>query len=89
MNWSTVSFPTIDLLVAYLNEHGIRAGQCKIVVARDTDGAQVFHLLLDRDAPGRPPIAAAVAEPDPLVEAEVEEAVGAAEAIIAGAQRDE
>ena len=86
--WTSESFATIELLLAFLNDRRIPASRCKVAVARDRDGAQVFHLLYQtEDDPLAEMAAVAQAEADPFRDAD--DAVDAAEAIIADAQRDE
>ena len=87
--WTSESFATLELLVAFLNDRRIGADRCKVVVARDDEGAQVFHLLYQmlEDAVGVGAVAQAEAEA--LDGTDADDAVGAAEAIIAEASRDE
>lgn len=88
--WAAESFATLELLLGFLNERRIRASRCKVVVARDAEGAQRFHLLFQiEDDPLLEMAAVAQAETEPLVGADGDDAVDAAEAIIAEAQRDE
>ena len=86
--WHSESFTTLQLLLGFLNDRRIRASHCKVVVARDRNGAQVFHLLYQtEDDPLAEMATVAQAEADPFRNGD--DAVDAAEAIIADAQRDE
>jgi hypothetical protein len=85
--WVSESFPTLPALLGFLNDRRLRADRCKVVAARDAEGAQVFHLLYQTDGDGERERAAAAAEEEEALGAD--EAVGAAEAIVAGAQREE
>ena len=87
--WTSESFATLELLLAFLNDHRIRAERCKIVVADDNNGSQVFYLLYQTDEGPELAAVAAQAEADPLEGADAGDAVDAAEAIIAEAHRDE
>lgn len=88
--WVSERFPTIDLLLAFLNDRRIRADRCKIVAVTEPGGTRLFHLLHQPDDDPMLELAAvAQAEADPLAGGDIDDAVDAAEAIIAGAQRDE
>lgn len=82
--WMTESFATVELLVAFLNDRRLGEGQCKIVVAHDARGDEVFHLLYQLEAPGDLVAQAVVEAEVPALGtgAEAADAVGAAEAII-------
>jgi hypothetical protein len=84
--WVAESFATLQALLGFLNDRRLRADRCKVVAARDAEGAQVFHLLYQTEGDGERERATA-AEQDEALGAD--EAVGAAEAIVAGARREE
>lgn len=90
MMWISESFASLDLLLAFANDRRITIERAKVVVAHDADGAERFHLLY---APGDDiePVLAAVAtgEAELPIEAERDEALDAAEAIIHDAQRED
>src|SRR5690242_6403491 len=46
--WTSESFASLELLVAFLNDRRLRPDQVKVVVAHDDD-AQRFHLLYQAD----------------------------------------
>lgn len=87
--WMLESFATIELLIDFLNDRRLTADQCKIVAARDDDGNQVFHVLYQSLESVLAEVAVAQAGIDQPSADDAEDAVDAAEAIIADAQRDE
>ncbi len=88
--WASESFSTLELLINFLNDRGLDAGRCKVVVVREDGGDQLFHLLYQLDdEPGQALAAVTVEEADALPPVDADDAVGAAQAIIAEAQREE
>ncbi len=88
--WASESFATLALLIDFLNDRGIDAARCKVVVVREDDGDQLFHLLYQVDGePGLAMAATAVEEAGALPPVAADDAVGAAQAIIAEAQRED
>ena len=87
--WLSESFTTLELLLAFLNDRRIRPEQCKVVVTHDDANAEVFHVLYRLGDEVVVSAAVAQAEADPLDGADADNAVDAAEAIIAEAHRDE
>ncbi len=83
------SFATIELLVDFLNDRRLPADQFKVVAARDEDGNQVFHVLYTAPETVMAEVAVAQVGLEQTAAEDVEDAVDAAEAIIADAQRDE
>ena len=88
--WASESFGTLQLLIDFLNDRGLDAGRCKVVVVREDGGDQLFHLLYQVDGEtGQALAAVAAEEADALPPVDAGDAVGAAQAIIAEAQREE
>ncbi len=88
--WASESFGTLELLINFLNDRDLDAGRCKVVVVREDGGDQPFHLLYQLDDEPRQALAAVtVEEADALPPVDADDAVGAARAIIAEAQREE
>lgn len=87
--WIAESFSSLDLLLAFVNDRHIDIERAKVVVTRDA-GVDVFHLLYAPAEEPEPALAAvATAEAELPIEAERDEAIDAAEAIIHEAQREE
>lgn len=85
--WVAERFPSLELLLDFLNDRAIRAERCKVVVDAGSEGGGRWHLLYQPEEDGGARLTAVAA-----VEAEApegDEAVASAEAIIADAQRDE
>jgi hypothetical protein len=87
--WKVVSRSTIDEVAAFLTEQQLLPSDFHLVAARDSDGSQVFHILYLSERPRFDFAAVAQADEDELTVPDADEAVDAARAIIAGAQRDE
>jgi hypothetical protein len=84
--WVSERFSSVQSLVDALNERRISAARCKIVVSRDDADHQVFDLLVQIDD-GSELVMAATAEAEPLSADDREDAVDAAEAILAEDRR--
>lgn len=90
MMWIAERFPSLDLLLAFVNDRRIAIDRAKVVVAHDAVGIEIFHLLYAPADEPEPALAAvAAAEAELPIEAERDEAIDAAEAIIHEAQREE
>lgn len=88
--WIAEDFPSLDLLLAFVNDRHIAIDRAKVVVAHDDGGVQIFHLLYaPADEPELTLAAVATAEAELPIEAERDEAIDAAEAIIHEAQRED
>ena len=91
--WISASFSSLPDLLAFLNARRLAPGAFHVVVARDDDGVQFFHVLyqesLELDATG---LAVQEAELLPVVEGaaadEAAAAVEAAEEILQGKEED-
>lgn len=88
MHWRSERFATVDLLVQFLNDHAVRPETCKVVVAPADSTTSDFILLYQPDDDTEVLLTVAHAEADPLDADDADEAVDAAEAILADAQRD-
>lgn len=80
--WTSVSFATLSDLLLFLNVRRLAPPEIHVVVARDDDGTQLFHLLLRQEATD-PTSSLAVQEAEllPVVEgAAADEAAAAVEA---------
>ena len=92
--WTSVSFATLSDLIIFLNARRLRPEAFHVVVARDEDGLQLFHLLY-REAASTNVGGQAVQEAEllPVVEGAEEDeaaaAVEAAEEILHGNEADE
>lgn len=92
--WISASFSSLPDLLAFLNARRLPPGAFHVVVARDDDGVQVFHILyqesLELDATG---LAVQEAELLPVVEGaaadEAAAAVEAAEEILQGKEDEQ
>ncbi len=51
--WTSVSFATLSDLIVFLNARRLPPGAFHVVVARDDDGVQLFHLLFQESEPSR------------------------------------
>ncbi len=87
--WMLESFATIELLVDFLNDRRLSADQFKVVAARDEEDNQVFHVLYAARETVLAEVAVAQVGLESSATEDAEDAVDAAEAIIADAQRDE
>ncbi len=89
--WTTESFRSLDLLVAYLNDRKLRPGQCKIVAGGEGGGA-IYHLLYETSEV-EPDLLAQEATVDvelvPVAGTDGDDAVDLAERIIHEAQQEE
>jgi len=86
--WRSERFATVDLLIQFLNDHAVRADTCKVVAAPGDAATFDFILLYRPDDETESLVAVAHAEADPFDAGDADEAVDAAEAILADAQRD-
>ena len=50
--WTSVSFATLSDLILFLNVRRLPPGAFEIVVARDDDGMQLFHLVHQEESVG-------------------------------------
>lgn len=88
--WVSESFVTLDLMLMFLNDRAIRPERSKLLVSRDAEGAQLFHVIFQTgDDDDREMATVARAEAESIDTGDVEEAVDAAEAILHEANRDE
>ena len=87
--WASESFGTLALLIDFLNDRRIDAARCKVIVVSEDGGGSLFHLLYQSDDEPGPALAAVAAEEADVPPVDVGDAVGAAQAIIAEAQRDD
>ncbi len=88
--WASESFGTLELLIDFLNDRRLDAARCKVAVARDDNGDELYHLLYQvDDEPGQALATVAVEEVDAVPPVDADDAVGAVQAIIAEAQREE
>lgn len=89
--WQSQSFPSVELALAFVNEHRLRADQFKVMAARWGWGSRlVVWVLYQADEAGLAGVTtAAAAEPEPLSSPVAGNVVDEAEAIIADAQREE
>lgn len=88
--WIAESFQSLASLLGFVNDRRVAIERAKVVVAHDGAGREVFHLLYaPADEPEPAFAAVATAEAELPIEAERDEAIDAAEAIIHDAQRDE
>ncbi len=90
--WSLESFRTLDLLLAFLNDRGLRAAQCKVVSDSSENGERLYHLLYETapDDSGLQAREAAVeVELLPVAGTDGGDVVDLAEQIIHDAQREE
>lgn len=87
--WLCETVSSIELVVDFLNDQRLRPEQCKVVAAHGDEGDQIFHVLYRLGDPVLAEVAAAQAEQSPGPAVDTGDALDAAEAIIADAQRDE
>ncbi len=88
--WVSESFVSFDLMLMFLNDRAIRPDRCKLLVSRDAQGAQLFHVVFQTGGDDDLAMAAvAQAEAEGLDTEDAGEAVDAAEAILQEATRDE
>jgi hypothetical protein len=87
--WKAEHFSSLDDVLAFLNRRGLRPPSCKLVVARDEGGGQLFHLLYVEEERPLVGVAAAEAEVEGFNGQELDEAIDEAEAILAEARRED
>ena len=90
--WTSESFRSLRLLVAFLNDRKLRPEQCKVMVAPEEGDGMVYHLLYDTDLDdGSKGMQKAAVEVDlqPVAATDEGDAVDLAERIIHDAQREE
>ena len=85
--WVAERFPSLELLLDFLNDRAMRAERCKVVAVPEAAGGAVWHLLYQpEEEPSDALTAVAAIEADaPLPD----DAIASAEAIIADAQRED
>jgi hypothetical protein len=85
--WVAERFPSLELLLDFLNDRAIPAERCKIAAVPEPAGGAVWHLLYQPDAEPSGGLAAVAA-----IEADAplpDDAIASAEAIIHDAQRED
>ena len=85
--WVAERFPSLELLLDFLNDRAIRSERCQVVAVSEPAGGAVWHLLYqpDNDSTGALAAVATIEADEPLPG----DAIASAEAIIADAQRDD
>jgi len=87
--WRAESFPSVEAVLAFLNLRGLKPASCKLVVARDEGGGQLFHLLFVEDERPLVGVATAEAEVEGFDGQDKDEAIDEAEAILAEARGED
>ncbi len=85
--WVAERFPSLELLLDFLNDRPLRAERCKVVAVSEAAGGAIWHLLYQPEEEPSDALAAVAA-----IEADAplpDDAIASAEAIIADAQREE
>ena len=88
--WVAERFPSLELLLDFLNDRAMRAERCKVVAVPEAAGGAVWHLLYQPEEEPSDALAAVAAVA--AIEADAplpDDAIASAEAIIADAQRED